>query len=80
MNTDLLRNAIQELSTQDINTLRQFVKYPTERNACYFTGYIAALNNTRYLSDPEHSFLLALSHRIEEDEVVRAAVLEELQP
>ncbi len=46
--------------------LQDYLRYPTERNACYFTGYIAALEDAHlFKTEDAASYWLAVIGRTE---------------
>lgn len=46
--------------------LRDYLRYPTERNACYITGYISALKDAHlFKTEDAASYWLALIGRTE---------------
>lgn len=46
--------------------LRDYLRYPTERNACHITGYVAALEDARlFKTDDATRYWLALISRTE---------------
>lgn len=55
---------------------KDFARHPTEQNACYATGYIAALADRGLLTDP--GYWLAVVGRMRDSERVREAVLASL--
>lgn len=48
-------------------SLKDFAKYPTERNYCYFVGYLAAREDTNTIEEAEYLFWLAFSGVLESD-------------
>lgn len=49
--------------------LRECLRNPTERNACYIAGYVAALEDARlFKTDDAASYWLALIDRVEGDD------------
>jgi hypothetical protein len=38
---------------------KAYCAHPTERNACYLTGYIGALRDTRTMTNEDYSYWLA---------------------
>jgi hypothetical protein len=49
------------------NLLRNFAKQPTERNACYATGYLAGSLDSESLCREHYSHLLKLVNAAEAD-------------
>lgn len=45
--------------------LRDYLRHPTERNACYTTGYVAALEDARLFKTDATSYWLAVIGRTE---------------
>ena len=43
--------------------LRNYLRHPTERNACYITGYVAALEDARLLKPATADYWLAVIDR-----------------
>jgi len=56
-------------------SLRDFAKLPTERNACYWTGYITALYEFDVLTHDQHTVFLALSGVLQRDQVICALLI-----
>ena len=56
--------------------VRDFVRRPTDRNYCYFVGYIAACNNARLISLDDHNLLLAFCAGIVNEPGASDAMLE----
>ena len=61
-----------------IKHLRDYAKFPTERNGCYMIGYIAALEEYEQITVEDCSYLLALCGRLRVDEETRNTLKEEL--
>ena len=78
MDKQLLSNTLVRLSPRMIKRLKDYTKFPTERNECYMTGYIAALNESGQMKYEDYSYLLVLCGRLRADEEVRNTLKEEL--
>lgn len=52
------------------HSLRWFAKFPTERNSCYWTGYITALYEFDVLTHEQHTVFLALSGVLQRDQAI----------
>ncbi len=78
MNKQLLRGVIEPLSPRMIKRLKDYTKFPTERNECYMIGYITALEESGQMKYEDYSYLLALCGRLRTDEVVRNTLKEAL--
>ena len=78
MNKQLLRDVIGRLQPRLIQRLRDYAKFPTERNECYMTGYITALNESGQMEHETYTYLLALCGRLCTSEEVRNTLKEEL--
>ena len=78
MDKQLLSRTLGRLSPLLLQRLREYAKYPTERNECYMTGYITALNESGQLEDETYAYLLALCGRLSTSEEVQHALKEEL--
>lgn len=51
-------------------SLRDFAKFPTERNSCYWTGYITALYEFDVLTHEQHVVFLALGGVLQREQSV----------
>ena len=78
MDKQLLSSTLVSLSPRTIKRLRDYAKFPTERNECYMIGYIAALEESGQMKFETYSYLLALCGRLRADEEVRNTLKEEL--
>ena len=78
MDKQLLSRTLGHLSPQLLRKLRDYAKFPTERNECYMTGYITALNESGQLEYEAYTYLLALCARLRTSEEVLRALEEEL--
>ena len=78
MDKQLLSRTLGHLSPQLLQRLREYAKYPSERNECYMIGYITALNESGQLEYETYAYLLALCGRISTSEEVQHALKEEL--
>ena len=78
MDKQLLSNTLVRLSPRLIRVLRKYAKFPTERNECYMTGYITALNESGQMEYETYTYLLALCGRLRADEEVRNTLKDEL--
>lgn len=78
MDKQLLSNTLVRLSPRMIKRLKDYTKFPTERNECYMTGYITALEESGQMKYEDCSYLLALCGRLRADEEVRNTLKEEL--
>ena len=78
MNKRPLRNVIGRLSPRMIESLKEYTKFPTERNECYMIGYITALEESGQMKYEDYSYLLSLCGRLRDDEEVRDTLKEEL--
>lgn len=78
MDKQLLSNTLVRLSPRLIKRLRDYAKFPSERNECYMIGYIAALEEANQLGYEDYSYLLSLCGRLRADEEVRNTLKEEL--
>ena len=59
--------------------LRDYLRHPTERNACYITGYIAALEDMRLFKDGDTvCYWLALIDRAEDNAALGRELLAEM--
>ena len=79
MDKQLLSNTLVRLSPRLIRVLRGYAKFPTERNECYMTGYITALNESGQMKYEDCSYLLALCGSLRADEEVRNTLKEALE-
>lgn len=79
MDKQLLSNTLVRLSPRMISRLRDYAKFPTERNECYLTGYITALEESGQMKFEAYSYLLALCGRLRADEEVRNTLKEALE-
>ena len=79
MDKQLLSRTLGRLSPRLIRVLRKYAKFPTERNECYMTGYITALNESGQMKDEDYSYLLALCGSLRADEEVRNTLKEALE-
>ena len=78
MDKQLLSRTLGRLSPRLIRVLRKYAKFPTERNECYMTGYITALNESGQMEYETYTYLLALCGRLRADEEVRNTLKDEL--
>ena len=78
MDKQLLSRTLGRLSPRLIRVLRKYAKFPTERNECYMTGYITALNESGQMEYETYAYLLSLCGRLRDDEEVRNTLKEEL--
>ena len=78
MNKRPLRNVIGRLSPRMIESLKEYTKFPTERNECYMIGYITALEESNQLEYEDYSYLLSVCGQVRGDEDVLQALREEL--
>ena len=74
-----MRGVIERLSPRMIKRLRDYAKFPTERNGCYMIGYITALEESGQMKDETYSYLLALCGRLRADEELRNTLKEALE-
>lgn len=79
MDKQLLSRTLGRLSPRLIRVLREYAKFPTERNECYMTGYITALEESGQMKYETYSYLLALCGRLRADEEVRNTLKEALE-
>lgn len=79
MDKQLLSRTLGRLSPRLIRVLRKYAKFPTERNECYMTGYITALEESGQMKHETYSYLLALCGRLRADEEVRNTLKEVLE-
>ena len=79
MDKQLLSRTLGRLSPRLIRVLREYAKFPTERNECYMIGYITALNESGQMEYETYSYLLALCGRLRADEEVRNTLKEVLE-
>ena len=79
MDKQLLSNTLVRLSPRMIKRLKDYTKFPTERNECYMTGYITALEASGQMEHETYTYLLALCGRLRADEEVRNALKEALE-
>lgn len=56
--------------------LVDFARYPTERNECYFVGYLAALEDHMLLAPDTAVYMLSLAGSLRETAWIREIVLE----
>lgn len=78
MDKQLMRGVLGRLSPQMIERLKDYTKFPTERNGCYMIGYITALEESNQLEYEDYSYLLSVCGQVREDEEVRNTLKEEL--
>ena len=78
MDKQLLSRTLGRLSPRLIRMLKDYAKYPTDRNECYMIGYITALNESGQLEYETYTYLLALCGRLRTSEEVQHALKEEL--
>lgn len=78
MDKQLLSNTLVRLSPQMIKRLKDYTKFPTDRNECYMIGYITALNESGQMEYETYTYLLALCARLRTSEEVQRALKEEL--
>ena len=78
MDKQLLSDTLARLSPRLIEHLRDYAKFPTERNGCYMIGYIAALEESGQVKYEDYPYLLSLCERLRADEEVRNTLKEEL--
>lgn len=78
MDKQLLSNTLVRLSPRLIKSLRDYAKFPTERNECYMIGYITALEESGQVKYEDYSYLLSLCGRLRDDEEVRNTLKEKL--
>jgi len=78
MYKQLLSRTLGRLSPRLLQRLRDYAKYPSERNECYMTGYITALNESGQREYETYTYLLALCGRLNTSEEVQRALKEEL--
>ena len=78
MDKQLLSRTLGHLSPRLLRGLREYAKYPSERNECYMIGYIAALNGSGQLGYETYTYLLALCGSLRTSEEVQHALKEEL--
>ena len=74
----LLSRTLVSLSPRLLQRLRDYAKFPSERNRCYMSGYITALNESGQLGYETYTYLLALCGRLSTSEEVQHALKEEL--
>ena len=79
MDKQLLSRTLGRLSPRLIQRLREYAKYPSERNGGYMIGYITALNDSGQLEYETYTYLLALCGRLSTSEEVQHALKEELK-
>ena len=79
MDKQLLSNTLVRLSPRMIKHLKEYTKFPTERNECYMTGYITALNESGQMEYETYAYLLSLCGRLRDDEEVRNTLKEALE-
>ena len=79
MDKQLLSRTLGRLSPLLLQGLREYAKYPTERNECFMTGYITALNESGQLEYETYAYLLALCGRLSTSEEVQHALKEGLK-
>lgn len=59
--------------------LRNYLRHPTDRNACYITGYVAALEESRlFKTDDAAGYWVAVIGRAEENAAMCRELLAEL--
>lgn len=75
LNTAELTSAVLGAPRGVQRSLRDFAKFPTERNACYWTGYITALHEFGVLDHDQHAVFLALSGVLQRDQVICALLI-----
>lgn len=75
MNNELLSGMWEALNATQQYEIRALARYPTERNACYMTGYFAALSANHLLRDDPYTYWLAAIGQIENDPDFRKEVL-----
>ena len=78
MNKQLLSRTLERLSPQLLRELRDYARHPSERNECYMTGYITALNESGQMEYETYTYLLALCERLSTSEQLQHALKEEL--
>lgn len=78
MDKQLLSNTLGCLSPQLIRVLKGYAKFPTERNECYMSGYLTALNESGQMEYETYAYLLSLCAHIRTSEEVQHALKEEL--
>ena len=64
MNQELFDAAWAEAPLHLKRALKDFAKYPTERNSCFICGYLSAIDNSGVLSSETYTYLLALTGRM----------------
>lgn len=78
MDKQLLSRTLGRLSPRLIRMLKDYAKFPTDRNECYMIGYITALNESGQMEYETYTYLLALCARLRTSEEVQRALKEEL--
>lgn len=78
MDKQLLSNTLVRLSPRLLKRLKDYTRFPTERNECYMIGYIIALEESWQMKYEDCSYLLALCGRLRADEEVRSTLKEAL--
>lgn len=56
--------------------LQEFASVPTERNECFFTGFLAALMDINAVTKEEYTYWMHLTARMSTDKNVRDLVAE----
>ena len=75
MNQELFDLAWAEAPLHLKRALKDFAKYPTERNSCFISGYLSAMDNSGVLSSETYLYLLALTGQIGESKELQTLVL-----
>ena len=78
MDKQLLSRTLERLSPRLLRGLRDYARHPSERNGCYMTGYITALNESGQLENETSTYLMALCGRLSTSEEVQHALKKEL--
>lgn len=65
MRLELLNEAAERAEPRLLGQLITFTRFPTERNSCYLTGYVGALEAHGHLSHDDASYWRAFIGRYE---------------
>lgn len=65
MNLNAFRRQLAAAPMSFRRKLREYLRTPTERNACYIIGYIAALDDAHLFNEDAASYWLAVIGRTE---------------
>lgn len=79
MNQELLKATLTRCPPKLLRRLKDYTKFPTQRNECYMIGYITALEESNQLEYEDYSYLLALCGQVCEAEEVLRALKEALE-